>query len=191
MSRRNYSNNKENRRKKSKAKKWIMIVCAFLAGLFVMGAVSSITAEKDLNPNNLLVKKETYVANLLAETAGGLSINWKDDGRFILSGKHSDDNEANNALYRYEFASVELEAGTYTLSHGNDDAASDTFHLYIQWDGEIKENVYKDAKTFTLDTDTTVIIGFAVKNNYFIFYEEIAPVLVSGTTAGEFYVEKK
>lgn len=182
----------EKRKKKSRAKKILMIVCAFLAGLFVMGSVSALTAEKTLNPDNLLVKKDTYITNLLKETDKGLRIDWKDDGAFVLSGKHADDNEANNAMYMYEFATLELEPGKYTISSGNDKANAETYGMFVKYDGQIKHNVYGDAVTFDIDGEETktVIIGFSVKNQYRILYAKFEPVLVKGDKAGSFYVEK-
>lgn len=188
MSRRNYSNNKENRRKKSKAKKWITIVCAFLAGLCVMGAVSSITAEKDLNPDNL-IKVENYFENLPEKTDGGLEIDWKEDGRFVLSGKHSDDDIANNALYTLAFTNVTLNEGVYTFTPGNYKCDDETYGMYYIINGETPVYVFDDETTIHIDGTSTVEFGFCVKNNYYILYAEFAPVLVSGDKVGSFFVE--
>ena len=189
--RRNTRNeNYEKRKRKGRAKKIICLVCAFLAGLMVMSGVSALTTEKQLNPNNLLNKKDNYVTALLEETDKGLKIDWTDNGSFVLSGKHDDDNEANNSMYRFAFAEIELEPGTYTLSHGNKKASDETYGLYVQYDGMIKHNVYGSSTTFELDKDTTVIIGFAVKNKINIIYAKFEPVLVKGDKVGSFFVEE-
>ena len=179
--------NYEKRKKKSRAKKILMIVCAFLAGLFVMGSVSALTAEKTLNPDNL-IKVENYFDNLMSDSEKGLKVKWKDDGRFVLSGKHSDADIADNSLYTVAFTSVTLNPGVYTLSTGNDKCDDDTYGLYYIKNGE--SPVYVQEKTsISIDSITPVEIGFYVKNNYNIIYAEFAPVLVSGDKVGTFFVE--
>ena len=183
--------NYEKRKNKSRAKKILMIVCAFLAGLFVMGSVSALTAEKILNPDNLLQYKNYDEKLMLDETAKGLKIKWNDDGTIVLSGEHSDDDMNDNAIHTMDFVNVQLEPGQYTLSCGNKKASDDTFSLYAYVNGNYYHTYGNDASvTFSVDETSTVIVGLAVKNNYRMFYTKLEPTLISGTEAIDFYLEK-
>ena len=159
---------------------------AFMSDNFTnKDATSWFTKEK--NEANLLSYKTHYIDNLTEEFDAGLKVKWKDDGRFVLSGKYEDNNLANNATTDpYDFASILLTAGEYTLSTGNDKCSADTYGLVITHEGKTTY-VYDDPVTITIEADTTVTIGFFVKNNKYIFSAEIQPCLVKGAEAGEFF----
>ena len=161
----------------------IAVVTLGVVGISAFGGGMSLG--RDVNPDNLIVEKN-YFNNLLDESDGGLKVNWKDDGTFVLYGKHEDKSLADAALFKSDFTSVTLEAGTYTISTGNDHADQEKFGLYVQYGSNI-EYVTDEHVTFTLTEDTVVIVGFFVKNNYTCLFHKIAPVLVEGSEAAEFY----
>lgn len=190
MSKRNsYTNsNYKNSSKRRGVKKWLSIICAFLAGLVLCGAITSVTAEKELNEDNL-IKADNYFENLVEETDGGLKIKWKDDGRFVLTGKHSDDNIANNALYSVAFTTVTLNEGTYTFTPGNDNCGDETYGMYYKINGGEPVYVFANKAVITVESTSAVEFGFYIKNNYHILYAEFAPVIVSGDKIGTFFAE--
>ena len=187
----NYNN--ENKKKRNARRFWrtaSLILVSVLLSVFAVGALGGLdnVFEKDLNPDNLL-KYEDYVENLMKdETEGGMHIKWKDDGSFALWGKHSDDDITNATLVDYEFVTVVLEPGTYTLSANNKDAG-DNFGLYALIAGETEKQRTDDGVVSfdVTEGQTAVSIGWYVKNNQRLIYEKIEPTLVAGDTAIEFY----
>ncbi len=141
---------------------------------------------KEKNDANLLSYKKHYIENLLEKTNEGLKVKWKDDGRFTLSGEHKSNSVDNNSCYPYDFASILLTEGDYTITTGNDKCAADEFGLYVKHNGTTTY-VYNEPVTFKVTADDTVEIGFFVKNNNFILSEELRPCLVSGIEAAEFF----
>ena len=190
--RRNSNNNGSFNKNKAKriAKKVIALILAFAAGCAAVGGYVALTREKPLNENNLI--KTPYFENVtkLEETAKGLKIKWDDDGTFAISGKHVDDNLANNAHYEVAFVQVFLEEGTYMFSSGCKSADDDTYGLFIEYNGK-KQYAYTEASMIVIDTPTTVTIGFFVKNNYRVVYADFEPVLVKGDKAQGFFAPEE
>ena len=184
----NYESNKRKRRGKSVLRTLGIIIASALMS-FAFMAFSNFAKEnifeKDINPDNLLTVEE-YNDNLLEESDKGLKVNWKDDGSLVLSGKHSDDNIANSALYSFEFATLTLDAGDYTLTTGNDDADKEEFGIKVTY-GDTTHYVGADKQVIHLDEETAVTFSVFVKNNRFMAWEKIMPILVEGTDAGDFY----
>ncbi len=178
----NYNNNNRGKARKWKniAKIVVASICAFAIGI----GVAALTAPKDLNDKNLL-KYENYV-NKLEESAGGLKIDWKEDGRIVLSGKHASDNTINNSKFTNPFVSVTLTEGTYQISSGNKHASPGTYGLYYVLNGE-RHEVCKNVDTFTVTGSTVIEVGYFVKNNEFILYAELEPVLVAKGDSVEFF----
>ena len=181
----------------TKTKTFLTVGAFVLAALTCLMAVyntfnldlGGIFGKKKLNEDNLLKYEEHYSENQIKpdETACGLKMKWNEDGSFVLRGKHYDENLTPKELFTYDFALITLEPGSYTLSANNEDADDDTFGVYAL----IKGNKYltKDGKvTFDIiDSETNVVIGYYVKNNYRLIWEKICPTLVAGTDAIEFY----
>jgi len=145
--------------------------------------------EKDVNPDNLIVEKN-YADNLIKETSKGLKVKWNDDGSFVLSGKHEDDNLANAALYESDsFVTVTLVPGDYVLSTGNENADVEKFGLVVRGYGDAAEYVGNKPLKMHVEEATTISVSFFVKNNLRLwgFNSKILPTLVAGTEAGEFY----
>ncbi len=177
-----YNNN--NRGKSRKWKNIVKIVVASICSFAIGIGVAALTAPKDLNEKNLL-KYENYV-NKLEESAGGLKIDWKEDGRIVLSGKHASDDTTNNSKFTSPFVSVALTEGTYQISSGNKHASSNTYGLYYVLNGEYHE-VCKNVDMFTVAGATVIEIGFFVKNNEFILHAKFKPVLVAKGDSTEFF----
>ena len=170
-----------------------ILICVTLCGValvFVGGGLNIENPfERDVNDKNLL-KVENYFDNRLKdETSKGMKINWKNDGSFSLSGKHVDEDLPDKNVICYVFTEILLTPGTYTLSAGNKNAAEDTFGVYAQAGDDIwyVEEDQDGTISFTLTETKTVVIGWFVKNNYRIIYQKVAPTLVSGEAAIDFY----
>ena len=91
--------------------------------------------DRQLNPDNLL-KYEYYGEGngkgLTTEwEKGSLKATWNDNGSFVLTGQYKDPDKADTDFHEYNFANVTLAAGEYTFSHGNKNAAEDSYHLHI------------------------------------------------------------
>lgn len=195
MSRRN---NYENNRARRTRKNWIgvtgiilavvMLTTAALTGVgFATKSFEQNPFNKERNPDNLLTT-ECYMKNLTDEFDKGLNVKWNDDGSFVMSGKYEDDQIAKDARFVYEFASITLEAGDYTISTGNDNCKKDEFGLVVYYDGKT-EYIGSEEFTLILDEESTVTVGLFVKNDLRLWSlsSKITPTLVAGTEAGEFY----
>ena len=182
----NNNNHKSKRKAKGKLKIILIVIASLLAGVIAFGAISSLLAEKPLNENNLL-KYDKY-ENMIEESEKGLKVKWNEDGSIVLSGKHSDNDIANNAHYSCPFVTVELDPGEYTLSTGNKNCSQDTYGMYIIVDGA-STPVYDKPVTFTVSEKTVATVGFTVKNNYYILYGKLSPVLVAEDNAENIYSE--
>ena len=179
-------NHKSKRYAKNRVKMILAIVAAALCGALVMGFCLNTFREKTVNPNNL-IKQENYL-NTIEETSMGLKIKWNDDGTFALNGKHDDEDLTSKDLYKHAFVTVELEPGEYTISTGNEHCSEDTYGIYYILGGETVL-VGEKSNSFTVEEKTNVDIGFFVKNDTFVLYAKLAPVLVTGGTAQDYYID--
>lgn len=178
-----------------KAKRILKMVALVMVGALLGGMLLHLTGTEIKNPfdrevnDKNLIKVEDYVKNLSEKTAKGLKIDWKDDGSFVLSGKHEDDNEANNAIYKSDyFVNVNLTAGDYVISTGNDHCDTERFGLYYVMNGTTTLVGAKNL-TITVTEDTVISIGYFVKNNEYFFSltSKITPILVADGQDVEFY----
>lgn len=177
----------------AKVKNFLTIGAFVLAALTcLMGIVQvfDIDFKKDLNPDNLL-KYESYYDNQkkLKETEHGLKVSFKDDGSIVLRGKHDDPDLTENQRYENYFTSVILNAGVYTLSAGNEDANEDSFGVFAVVGGETLH--VRDGKiSFQVNSDnSTVVIGWFVRNGDYMLYEKLYPTLAAGEDVIGFYAE--
>jgi len=188
-----YNNNKKYRSKK-RIKNIALSLLLVLALVLPMGMiVSSGAAEwKDINPISWfkhernpdnLITTESYILDEQTTNGYGINIKLKDDGRMVLNGRMK--YEKDKAYYT-TFATVTLKAGTYTLS-GLDNASFNTYGYYFSVNGAEAVPVITD-KQFVIEQDNTpVSIGFYVYDGEILFNKTLAPVLVAGNQAGEFY----
>ena len=180
-----------------KVKRVLSAIGIFLAILTVVFSVLHLSGvemktpdkwfDKERNPDNLLTT-ECYMKNLTKEFDKGLNVKWNDDGSFVMSGKYEDEKLAKEARFVYEFATVQLAAGDYTISTGNDNCKKDEFGLVVYYNGQT-EYVGSEPYTIPLDEESTVTIGLFVKNDLRLWSlsSKITPTLVAGTEAGDFY----
>lgn len=166
-------------------------VALSMGGMTIVNKIN----DRQLNPDNLL-KYEYYGEGngkgLTTEwEKGSLKATWNDNGSFVLTGQYKDPDKADTDFHEYNFANVTLAAGEYTFSHGNKNAAEDSYHLHITSTGTkpIDQVACDEAVTFKLDETAIVSFSFRVKNNKHILWAKFEPVLVKGKTAGEFYAK--
>lgn len=177
------SKNRENKKKRSRGVwKTLGIITASVLSTCMLLSVGSFVKTaftKEVNPDNL-IKEENYweSATGLKETAKGLKIKWNEDGSIVLSGKHKDDNLAGNALYKLEFTMLTLDAGTYVFNCGNKDAEKDKFGMFVVQGTEIVYAEDDDVVITVKENSTPVRFGIYVKNNEYLWNEELTPILV-------------
>lgn len=183
---------------KRRTKNILTVICCVLAvtalltliGRWTGGSFNVIDQLRgNRNPNNLLTV-ETYTVeknkdgDMEGTTGYGVSFKVKDDGRITLSGT----NKGYEDKVQYvPFASLNLKPGTYTLS-GYEKAQLNTLGVYALVNGN---KIFGDGlgEEIVIDQESTVVIGFYIYNDVNTFGKTLYPVLVSGTTAGEFYTK--
>lgn len=162
-----------------------LAVMLAMAGVSIFGGVKySTDIGADLNPDNLIdAKAEGYIDDM--NTGYGVKIKVDDEGVIKLSGKASDS-------YSVNIASVELEAGTYTISGlSNTDSINDCA-LLVSYGNGGAAFAGTDSATFTLTETQTVTVKLQWAEDYwfsFLNNGTVKPVLVKGDTAGDFYAD--
>ena len=163
------------------------VLLSFGLSLMDGGSISN-PLKKEINDKNLITEECYLENNFEGETKGGMKITWKDDGTFVLSGKSDVEELSNKDKIEYNFAQITmLTPGTYTLSANNKDASEDTFGLFIKY-GDKTVYTDKDGEvTFDVEEASTAIIGWYVLDEHLIVYEKVAPTLIDGKDAIQFY----
>ena len=180
-------NNRQDFKRKRKTSYAIKIIAAILAVALLCGVgvvlFSNGFLQKRNDKNLIGPDSENYIKT--QGTKYGVDVEVKEDGTIKLKGNPSGNIEL-------VVDTVELEAGTYTLSAIKEpDLASVT--LSAQWNvtnfcyAGFGDEVLDD--TFTLTEKTTVSVILSIQSEAEIAYANrtIRPVLVSGDTAGDFY----
>ena len=180
--------NSGKRKFKFKMKSVFKVACIVLlcVTMSVLAVNISGAFNKEINTDNL-IKYENYT-NKNEEFENGLRAKWNDDGTFVLWGKPSDDSMPKDSFHEHVFLSMELDAGIYTFTTGNDNCDEDSYHLFVKVDGKYYR-AWSDRVHVEVEQTSTVLVGFAVKNDYRILYAKFAPVLVAGTETGSFWAE--
>ena len=156
---------------------------------------------RDLNEENLLYK--TYEEFELRDSVTGITFK-ESNGVIKIDGDFNKDDNHSSSLV-VPFATVELEAGTYTFTCFDDPAFS-KYYAYIEYTGSDNEKhiVYADFKnvntsgrnesgiidgslTFNLTEDTTCSIKICVQSGNTFKNVKARPCLVLGDEKGEFY----
>ncbi len=148
--------------------------------------------ERDLNPDNLLIpsgEKANY-EEITARPDNGLAIDVKKNGSIKISGK-----DVTNATsdYTITLAEITLPVGSYTLSSGYNLSGPRNVRMIASYNnnGTVAEIPadYGTAKgTFTLTAETVVTITIVIPAaDYTANPVTLYPVLVAGTTVGDFY----
>lgn len=178
----------------------IRAVAALLGFVLVVGAVSFIgkktngfadditidaLTKRELNPDNLYTPDcldEGFVG--VVNTGLGFSADAKDDGSFVLDGKYEGEEE-----FLYPFASIELEAGTYTLTSGTE---TSMYSVYLTLTGGSSTKCFDFGGingTVTIDTAATYELALNIVPGAEFDGKEFYPVIVKGDEAGEFYAD--
>ena len=173
---------------KNKIVKWICVILAIVACGACFSAVTD-NFKKEVNENNLIKYNEYTTAAKTEEFANGLKAKWNEDGTIVLYGKAYDENVSGNYLHEHVFMTLTLQPGTYTFTSGNDNCSEDTYHTFVKVGTQYYRG-FKDTKSIVITEECTVAVGFAVKNDYRIAYAKLAPVLVAGAEAQDFFVTK-
>ena len=134
------------------------------------------------------VLQERNSDNLLSGTfddynaGNGVVVSRKNDGSLLLKGEYPGEGELVIPV-----ETKTLAAGTYTLS-GAPNGGNYTYYLRAKFGGTtVIADFGSDKGTFTLTESTSVDIELVVLPDQSFSNVRIYPVLVTGTTAGEFY----
>lgn len=172
-------------------KDFVKIVC-----LVLLCAVVSVTAvsltngfDQDRNEDNLLTL-DCYesMSSRIHETGDGVTFDWNDDGSVRVRGKNEVEDLPEEAVSYYDFATVTLQPGTYTISSCYKKAEDTTLGIYYEINGEKVLETAEDG-VFELTEITEVVIGIYVGNDIYFAGAKLCPVIVEGDTAGSFYAE--
>ena len=175
--------------KKTKKKgfwKTVGIVLAALLSVALLGGIATVSLNslKERNPANLLKVDDTYLVD--TNTAYGLSVEVDEDGIIKFDGQSSRRQEI-------IVQKLKLEPGVYTLS-GINKVDITKMDLCATWGKGNIASAGTDSATFELkeETEVTVSIVIAESNREVgdtVVWQNktIKPVLVKGTTAGDFY----
>lgn len=170
------------KRTMNKIGKVLLIILAIGLGL---GCISMFVANtRERNPDNLIEVDDNY---LVERNPGyGIDFDVDDDGVITVKGNKASGN------IEAVIQTVELEAGTYTLS-GIEKPDQGKMTLTAQWgSGEVcYAGLFQANGTFTLTEKTTVTIVLNIMSDADIAYanKTIKPVLVEGDDVGDFYVK--
>lgn len=174
--------NFKTRRTLNKIGKIALIILAVALGL---GCISMVVANvRERNEDNLIEVNDTYFPT--KNYGHGLEFDVDEDGVIKIKGE-----KATGSIEAI-IQTVELDAGTYTLS-GLEKPNQDEMFLSAEWgEGEVCIAGIDDANgTFTLTEKSTVTIVLHITSGTEIKYANrtIEPVLVEGDDVGEFWAK--
>ncbi|MBQ8738162.1 MAG: hypothetical protein IJZ04_01560 [Clostridia bacterium] len=136
---------------------------------------------RELNPDNL-INVEAYNDTLEDKRDDGLAITVSEEGEITVEGKNKTEADVMIAIQ-----DVTLEVGKYTISSGVKNTDEDTYYLSIVNGEETIIADMEEDSTFTIatnDTTCTVYIVVCAGENVDATFR---PVLVEGSSAGDFY----
>ena len=175
-------NNKTNFKKKKQKSLAMKIVAAIFVLALIGGIITFAFSNgflRDRNEENL-ISLEGYIVD--QKDLYGIELDVKDDGAIKIKGDTKENVD-------FLIQSVELEAGTYTLS-GIEDPNLGIITLNARYGNGGVAYAGDTSATFTLSEKTTVSIYLSVvESEEGISYvnRTIRPCLVEGQTAGDFY----
>ena len=185
---------------------WLALILVVLASVAVSGFVAVRTdnytdlgalVTPSLNEDNILQIGENgnytvEAGKILARENNGLVVSVTDLGALKVNG----DIESETGIFTYEFATVTLPAGTYTLTSGKGGMreTATVKNVWISVRNAVTEEGLCNGDfggaemdgTFTLDAETQVEIVINIYPNEYDGYT-VYPVLVKGSEAGGFY----
>ena len=173
--------------KKFRFKKFIKTVALVLVGAMIGGALIGFTdlGEKMMpqrNEDNLIEVNDSYIQ----EGTNNKGVSWKvaDDGTVKLYGTAS---EADSIVIQ----SLELPAGTYTYSVGNDDVNVNKYYSYVSVNGvEYIAGTSEDTFELVEDSTVQVVICWLEETSFGeVLGTTFRPMIVEGENAGEFFAK--
>ena len=164
-----------------------VLCCVLLCG-FIGWMTSGFTAfDKDSMADRFspsVNESNFYNAECVTLKSGnsgdGVTVTVNDDGSVKVKGK----NENKTDSLEYTIGTVTLEAGTYTFTAL--DGASKNGSLVVAIDGETEYCADFGENTFTLDSETELVIKLVIKPDVEI-NSTVYPVIVEGDEPGDFY----
>ena len=168
------------------------IIIGVLVACLLMGAIGWIsTGFTDFTKDGISGKFEPTVnednffnvecVTLKSGNSGdGVTVTVNDDGSVKVKGK----NENKTDSLEYTIGTVTLEPGTYTFTAL--DGASKNGSLVVAVDGETEYCADFGENTFTLDSETELVIKLVIKPDVEI-NSTVYPVIVEGDEPGDFY----
>ena len=137
---------------------------------------------RDRNPDNLLTGKYGWTDDVY-NVGDGYKLTAANDGTVTINGKYTGaDGSAVVVLEK-----VTLAAGTYTLS-GATNGGNQTYHLRASYGSNTVIGDFGASNgTFTLTASTEVTIELVLYDDFDFNYVKVRPVLVDGSTAGDFF----
>ena len=164
----------------------LILVGAILGGSLLVVSGNATTPEflqREKNEANLIEVNDSY----LKEGTNDNGVNWKvdDDGTIRFFGKSSTD-------HSIIVAEVDLDAGKYTYSIGKDNVNKGDWCSYVLYGGSGEAVAGTDSATFEIAEAQTVKIVINWSKDYdfgTVLGTVVRPVLVSGASAGSFYVK--
>lgn len=168
----------------------VAVIAAVLGSVLVVGLLGNAFGFFDLDSIDL---QKRNTANLIkswtlesGDYGNGIKITVDEkDGYFKLSGKNS-----GGSPITFEYAEVNLDAGTYTLDCGNVGGGKDSYYMAVV-DNENTDNVlgyfnFKNSNTLTLDAKTTVKVVVVVCGDTTV-NATFKPIIYTGEEAQSFY----
>ena len=159
---------------------WIGVVAVVLI-LVTTGSMTAVITNlglKKVNEDNL------YTADCVTlkdKTDGDLKINVKRNGSIVLNGESGDEDET------YKIGTIDLKAGTYTLT-ANKDCSTTTCYVTITANQTEYKFDLAGVNTITLEADAVdCAINLHVKADVEFDNFELLPVIVEGDKSGDFY----
>lgn len=162
----------------------VVVALVSLIGFLTSGFTNkdaSTWFDKDRNEDNLIVAK--YTDGETKATGVGINFTAKKNGELLIDGKATADTS-------FELCTLELPAGTYTLS-GAPAGSLQTYYIdasytngsnTVQWYGD-----FSGKCTVTLTAKTTIKIVVRVMEGCSVNNAKVTPTLVKGDKTGDFY----
>ena len=163
-----------------KKKKTAAIVVAIVAGVLLLGTLSTLGAgllKKERNPENL-IRLDEIVLETVNDEENGIEITVDDLGAVKLKGEAKAD-------VQYTYARVDLPTGTYDLT-GCKNGKANTYHLALVVDGTpIRSDDDPIAITEAGIYDVVIIVKEG--HDFGLFADKITPVISGASSDVSFY----
>ncbi len=165
----------------------VAVIAAVFGSVLVVGLLGNALGFFDLDSIDLQKRNEAnYIKTWTLKTrddGNGLKVTVdEEDGYFKLSGKNS-----GGSPIEYEYAEVNLPAGTYTLDCGNVGGSKSTYYMAVEdTSGNVLGYFNFTGNEFTLSEATTVKVVVVVCGETTV-NATFKPIIYTGEEAQSFY----